>query len=322
MTAAPESMRLQKFLSRAGVASRRQAEAWMAQGRVRVNGEVAVTPGVQVVPGRDRVEVDGEEVHLQAFQWIALNKPLGTVTTRKDPRGRPTVYSLLPDEHRALRYVGRLDLLTEGLLLFTNEGDAVHGLLHPSSQVSREYRARVRGAPDQGTLRRLEEGVELEDGPARAESVRILGGRSSRRDEGALSLVLREGRTREVRRLLEAVGHPVLHLERVAFGPMRLGTLPRGKWRELEPEEISALRVAAGLESAPTKRGRAPSQRGKGASRRGDKPSTRGAKPSTRGKERTDRGRADGGRNGPGRDVKPGGKPSRPRPPGGRSDTR
>jgi len=277
-------MRLQKFLSRAGVASRREAETWMAQGRVRVNGEVAVTPGIQVTPGLDRVEVDGREVHLSDFRWIALHKPIGTVTTRKDPQGRPTVYSLLPPEHQALRYVGRLDLLTEGLLLFSNEGDAVHGLLHPSSEVSREYRARVQGVPGDATLRRLEQGVELDDGSAHAELVRLVKGASTRRDEAVLTLVLREGRNREVRRLLEAVGHPVLSLERTAFGPVRLGSLPRGEWRELEPAEISALRVTAGVKSGSSAGGT--------------------------------------GGSGGGRKVRPGEKPSRPRPRGGRSGTR
>ena len=314
MTGAPESMRLQKFLSRAGVASRRQAEAWMAQGRVRVNGEVAVTPGITVVPGRDRVEVDGREVRLQEFHWIALNKPLGTVTTRKDPRGRPTVYSLLPEKHRGLRYVGRLDLLTEGLLLFSNEGDAVHGLLHPSSEVSREYRARVRGVPDQGVVRRLEGGVELEDGPARAESVRLLEGRSARRDEAVVGLVLREGRKREVRRLLEAVGHPVLHLERVAFGPVRLGQLPRGEWRELAAGEVSALRVAAGVAPAP---------RTKPASQAepGDRTKSAGRTKSSDRTKHPSRTKPDE-RRGSGAKVRPEGKPSRPRPRGGRNDTR
>ncbi|TVR61554.1 MAG: rRNA pseudouridine synthase [Gemmatimonadales bacterium] len=281
-------MRLQKYLSRAGVASRREAETWMAQGRVRVNGEVAVTPGIQVTPGRDRVEVDGREVHLSEFRWIALNKPLGTVTTRKDPQGRPTVYTLLPPEHRSLPYVGRLDLLTEGLLLFTNEGDAMHGLLHPSSEVSREYRARVQGVPAEATLRRLEVGVELDDGPARAELVRHLKGAATRRDEAVLSLVLREGRKHEVRRLLETVGHRVVSLERTAFGPLRLGNLPRGEWRELTSEEISALRVAAGVKPEPSSRAKGGSGSGRGS----------------------------------GRKIRPGEKPNRPRPPGGRSGTR
>jgi 23S rRNA pseudouridine2605 synthase len=240
-------MRLQKFLSRAGVASRRQAEGIMAQGRVRVNGQVTTTPGSRVDPETDRVEVDGRRVTLPGFRWILLNKPRGTVTTRSDPRDRPTVYSLLPPKHRVLRYVGRLDLNTEGLLLFTNEGDTIHGLLHPSSEVSREYRARVKGEPSQDTLRQLAAGVELEDGVARAEQIRVL-----RPDQGKgalVSLVLREGRKREVRRLLRSVGHPVGRLRRVRFGPLRLGSLPTGEWRELTREEVAALRKVAGVTS-------------------------------------------------------------------------
>lgn len=240
-----EGMRLQKFLSRAGVASRREAEGLMAQGRVKVNGRVAVTPGVRVDPEEDRVEVDGRRVRLEPRRWILLNKPTGTLTTRKDPQGRPTVYSLLPDDVRSLRYVGRLDRNTEGLLLLTNDGDAIHGLLHPSSEVPRQYRAWVQGAPSERTLARLARGVELEDGPARAEDPRVL--RASREKGAIMSLVLREGRKREVRRLLEAVGHPVRRLRRVRFGPLELGDLAVGQWRELSPEEVRILRRAAGL---------------------------------------------------------------------------
>ena len=240
----PERIRLQKYLSRAGVSSRRKAEALMAQGRVRVNGERAVTPGTTVNPATDRVEVDGQVVRWDPVRWIALNKPPDTVTTRKDPGGRDTVYGLLSPEDRVLRYVGRLDRDTEGLLLFTNDGDMIHALLHPSSEVPREYRAWVRGVPDSRALAALAQGVELEDGPARAEDVRLL---KSRKDGAVLRLVLREGRKREVRRLLEAVGHPVRRLLRVRFGPVELGDLPPGKWRELSGREVRALRKAAGV---------------------------------------------------------------------------
>lgn len=239
-------MRLQKFLSRAGVASRRAAEGLIVQGRVRVNGERVVELGTRVEPDVDRVEVDGRAVSLAPRRWIALNKPRGVVTTRKDPRGRPTVYSLLPEGWTSLRYVGRLDRDTEGLLILTNDGDAAHRLLHPSSGVEREYRAWVRGAPSERTLARLEAGVELEDGPARAEAVRVL--RASEEKGAIVSLVLREGRKREVRRLLEAVGHPVRRLRRVRFGPLRLSDLDAGRWRELSPEEVRSLRRAAGLD--------------------------------------------------------------------------
>jgi 23S rRNA pseudouridine2605 synthase len=240
-----ERIRLQKFLSRAGVASRREAESLMAQGRVRVNGAAAVTPGTKVDPGEDRVELDGRLVRWDPIRWLALNKPRGTVTTRKDPRGRATVYDLLPKDARRLRYVGRLDRDTEGLLLFTNDGDGIHALLHPSSEVPREYRALVRGVPGREALSALSRGVELEDGPARAEEVRLV---KQVRGGALLTLVLREGRKREVRRLLEAVGHPTRRLRRIRFGPLELGELEPGSWRDLTPGEVRALRRAAGLD--------------------------------------------------------------------------
>ncbi len=237
-------MRLQKYLSRAGVASRREAEELILQGRVRVNGERVTRLGTRVDPAADRIEVDGQEVESRALRWILLHKPPGYITTRDDPEGRATVYSLLDPADRALSYVGRLDRDTEGLLLFTNEGDLLHALLHPSSELPREYRAEVVGRPTRVAVTRLERGVELEDGLARAEQVRILEATGAER--GTLSLVLREGRKREVRRLLAAVDHPVLRLVRVRFGPLELGNLTRGSWRELLPEEVEGLRDAVG----------------------------------------------------------------------------
>ena len=244
-----EEMRLQKFISRAGIASRRAAEGLMAQGRVKVNGKRVVSPGMSVNPRTDRVEVDGRVVRLETFRWLLLNKPAGTLCTRSDPGGRPTVYSLLPDEARSLNYVGRLDMDTEGLLVLTNDGDAVHGLLHPSSEVPRRYRARLAKVPDGAMLRRLEGGVELEDGPARPERVQLV--RALAGGGCEVELTLREGRKREVRRLFEVIGFPVTGLERIAFGPLRLGGLARGKWRELTDAEIGELRRAAGLPAEP-----------------------------------------------------------------------
>lgn len=234
-----EPVRIQKFLSRAGVASRRGAEELMVQGRVRVNGQVVTELGSRIVPGRDRVEVDGRPVEVAPFRWILFHKPSGLLTTADDPQGRPTVYDHLPDEHRGLAYVGRLDMDTEGLLLLSNEGDAVHGLLHPSSEVEREYRVGVEGRPGRSVVRRLTDGVALEDGPARAKMARLV----DQEQEGAvLELVLVEGRKREVRRLCDAIGHPVRWLRRERFGPIRLGNLARGRWRELTPGEVRAIR--------------------------------------------------------------------------------
>jgi pseudouridine synthase len=210
----------------------------MEQGRVRVNGTVVTVLGARVDPKRDVVEVDGTRVELQSPRWILLHKPAGTLTTMSDPGGRPTVYSLLPRELRTLRYVGRLDLETEGLLLFTNQGDAANRLTHPSGGYEREYYAGVKGSVDARSIAKLVQGVELEDGLAQASQVRLL-----RKEPlgDILSLVLLEGRKREVRRLLEAVGHGVRWLRRMRFGPLELGALQAGEWRELTPTEVKTL---------------------------------------------------------------------------------
>jgi pseudouridine synthase len=210
----------------------------MLAGRVRVNGGVVTELGTRVVPDRDEVEVDGRPVVLPEVRWIALNKPSGFLCTRKDTHGGATVYHILPEEMSGLRYVGRLDRDTEGLLLLTNEGDASHALLHPSREVEREYAAWVEGVPTSATLARLMRGVELDDGPALAKRAALV----ERTAGGArLSLVMIEGRKREVRRLLEAVGHPVVRLVRMRFGPIELGDLPSGSWRELSEEERRLL---------------------------------------------------------------------------------
>ncbi|MDT8339907.1 MAG: pseudouridine synthase [Longimicrobiales bacterium] len=237
-----EGVRLQKFLARAGVASRRKAEVLMRAGRVRVNGAPAGELGVRIDPDRDVVEVDGRTVHAPPARWVLLHKPAGVLTTRRDPGGGRTVYDLLPPALHPLRYVGRLDRDTEGLLLMTTDGDLLHRLTHPAFQVEREYHAQVKGAPDSATFMRLTEGVVLEDGPARA----VRAWRSSGAGPGEVRLILTEGRKREVRRMLAAVGHPVLRLRRERFGPVRLGSLAPGAWRDLEADEINRLRRTAG----------------------------------------------------------------------------
>jgi len=195
--------------------------------------------GTKVIPGKDRVELDGKVVQESVTRWVKLYKPRGALTTRSDPEGRETIYGLLPSALKELRYVGRLDLLTEGLLLLTNEGETLHRLTHPSFEVEREYEVWVQDQPSQGTLRHLLKGVELEDGPARASQVKMKG---KSRDGVVLSLVLKEGRNREVRRIIEAVGHQVLRLRRVRFGPVTLGAMKPGEWRDLSNKEIRALR--------------------------------------------------------------------------------
>jgi 23S rRNA pseudouridine2605 synthase len=235
-------VRLQKFLSQAGIASRREAERLMADGRVSVNGKVVLELGTKVKPGADRVEVDGKRIRTVGSRWILLNKPRGVITTRRDPRGRRTIYGLLPPEDHGLKHVGRLDRDTEGLLLLTNDGDLHHALLHPSREIPRRYRAVVLGIPELETLQALRKGVALEDGIARAEDVRVE--RILDRDHSVVGLTMKEGRKREVRRLLETVGHPVERLKRVAFGPIALGKLAPGRTRPLTDDEVRRLREA------------------------------------------------------------------------------
>jgi 23S rRNA pseudouridine2605 synthase len=221
----------------------------MRAGRVRVNGEVVSELGVRVVPGRDLVELDGVAVTVPSVVWIAFHKPPGVLTTRADPHGGTTVYDVLPDHLAGLRYVGRLDKDAEGLLLMTNEGEAAHRLQHPSSEVEREYRVEVAGRLGQPDVRRLLQGVELEDGPARARRARIV---EAGRVRSTLDVVLTEGRKREVRRMMSAVGHPVLRLRRTRFGSVRLGDLQPGEFRELDEEEIEGLRAC--VVPRPTRR--------------------------------------------------------------------
>ena len=237
-----EPIRLQKYLSRAGAASRREAERLMAAGRVRVNGEIVRELGTRVVPGVDDVSVDGEPGERVPSRWVVYQKPRGVLTTRSDPHGGRTVYDELPEELAGLRYLGRLDRDAEGLLLLTNAGDLAHELQHPSGEIEREYWLEVAGTVTRAGRKALLDGVELEDGPARAERVELLGSDGVR---STLTLVLTEGRKREVRRMLSALDHPVLRLRRTRFGPIRLGTLARGAWRDLTAAEIAALEAAA-----------------------------------------------------------------------------
>jgi len=236
-------LRLQKFLSRAGVASRRQAERLIEAGRVAVDGAVVTELGTRVDPNDCRVAVDGVPVALESPVWVMLHKTTGTLTSRGDPHGGATVYDALPERFHALPYVGRLDRETEGLLLFTNAGDTAHALLHPSSQVEREYEVWVAGTLEDSQIRSLLAGVELEDGPARAvRAVRP----SSGADRPDVRLVVVEGRKREVRRMLKAVRAPVRRLRRIRFGPLRLDpALKPGEYRELTEAEVLALRTRA-----------------------------------------------------------------------------
>jgi 23S rRNA pseudouridine2605 synthase len=237
-------MRLNAFLARAGVASRRRADELIKAGRVTVNGE----PGElnTDVGAHDRVEVDGTEVKRQRLRYVLLHKPPGVVTTASDPQGRLTVVELVPYEPRVVP-VGRLDTDTTGALLLTNDGPLAHRLAHPRYGVEKTYVAEVEGDPNEDALQQLEDGVELEDGPTAPARARRLG-------PGRVELVLHEGRKHQVKRMLAAVGHPVTHLHRSAYAGLTLDGVESGAWRELEPAEVAALREASAREPG---RGRA-----------------------------------------------------------------
>ncbi|HEX6063130.1 MAG TPA: pseudouridine synthase [Longimicrobiales bacterium] len=230
--------RLQKFLANAGVASRRKAEELITGGRVKVNGRVVTELGTKIDDAKDVVVVSGKQIKSADPIWIALHKPRGYLSTRRDPQGRPTVYDLLPPALHGLFYVGRLDLDSEGLLLLTNDGDTANRLLHPRYEVERVYEVLVRGELKPDRIEQLLEGVELDDGVATAQGVKVLG---LARNEMRLRMTLREGKKREVRRMLWAVGHKVLRLKRLSYGPIKLGRLPEGKWRKLSEAELASL---------------------------------------------------------------------------------
>ena len=236
-------MRLAKYLAHSGVASRRAAEDLVAAGRVTVGGEPAHDPALDVDEG-SAVAVDGRPVAPEPREVHVLNKPAGVVSTASDTHGRPTVTQLVPSTRR-LYPVGRLDADTTGLILLTNDGELAERLTHPRYEVEKVYRAHVSPSPvPEEKLRRLRQGVELEDGPtapARARQLR----------PGVVELAITEGRNRQVRRMCEAVGHRVTALERVAFGPLRLGGLPSGASRRLAEPEVERLRRAAGWKNRP-----------------------------------------------------------------------
>lgn len=231
--------RLQKLLSRAGVASRRAAEQLMLEGRVTVNGTTVRELGTKADPAGDEIRVDGRRVKFaDEHRYLLLNKPRGYMTTRSDPEGRPTVIDLLKGVREYVYPVGRLDYDSEGLLILTNDGDLAARLTHPSHEVPRVYEARVLGEPDRHDLDRLARGVTIDGRRTHLAEVRAL-----RPD--VLQVTIHEGRNRQVRKMCEAIGHPVTHLKRVAIGPIRDGRLKLGAWRELTPEEVRKLRSAS-----------------------------------------------------------------------------
>lgn len=242
--------RLQKLIARAGVAARRKAETLIAEGRVRVNGQIVDQLGAKADPERDRIEVDGKRLHFpRAFTYIVLNKPPDVVTTARDEHGRQTVLDLLKGVRSRVFPVGRLDLDAEGVLLLTDDGRLAADLTHPAGEVPKTYRAKVKGHPDDATLARLEQGVLLEDGEARARNVHRVQSPSPRGTRPQantwVELTVTEGRNRLVKRMFEAIGHPVVRLRRVRFATLTLDGLRPGQWRNLRRDELRKLRETA-----------------------------------------------------------------------------
>lgn len=233
-----QGVRLQKALAQAGVASRRASEELIAGGRVEVNGQVVTEQGMRVDPERDTIRVDGSRIppprrHL----YLALNKPRGVVSTMDDPQGRPTLAQYVP-RHQRLFHVGRLDTDTQGLLILTNDGDFANKLTHPSHEVPKTYLVELEGLLDNKTLRRLGNGLTLDDGPIKPDKVKLVSRAESR---SLVQITLHSGRNRIVRRIFDSVGHPVRQLSRISVGPVRLGQLPVGQTRELTRQELGAL---------------------------------------------------------------------------------
>jgi 23S rRNA pseudouridine2605 synthase len=226
-------VRLNAYLARAGIASRRGADELIRSGRVTVNGEIAGL--ATFVEGTDRVEVDGADIALEPLTYVLLHKPAGVVTTARDPQGRPTVVGLVGHERRVVP-VGRLDADTTGVLLLTNDGPLAHRLMHPRYEVDKVYEVEVEGEPTEEVLDALRRGVELDDGPTAPAGVDRLG-------PSHLELTLHEGRKHQVKRMLAAVGHPVTRLHRSSYAGLTAKGLAPGEWRQLSPEEVAHLRA-------------------------------------------------------------------------------
>ncbi len=239
-----EPVRLQKVLARAGVASRRASEDLIARGRVEVNGEIVTEQGVRVDPARDVIRVDGSRIPPERnHRYVVLNKPRGVVSTMDDPHGRPTVGGYLKNSERMF-HVGRLDADTEGLLILTNDGDFAQRMTHPSYEVPKTYVAVVAGSVEHATLASLRRGITLEDGLIKPDKVRLM---ERGKDRSMVEITLHSGKNRIVRRIFEAVGHPVRDLARTGIGPIRLGGMKPGEVRDLTREELGKLLDAVGL---------------------------------------------------------------------------
>ncbi len=233
--------RIQKVLARAGVSSRREAERWLAEGRITVNGSIVTQPGTRVDPERDHIKVDGKRLRpADRLVYYLLNKPAGCVTTTRDPEGRPVVMDLLSRVRERVYPVGRLDYNTSGLLLLTNDGDLAERLLRPATGCPKTYRVKVRGVPDARTLARLRRGITLEGRKTLPCRIRLVRGESN----AWLEVILSEGRNNQIRKMFRQVGHPVVKLHRVAIGPLSDRGLPAGRYRALSDTEVRRLREA------------------------------------------------------------------------------
>ncbi|HID24425.1 MAG TPA: rRNA pseudouridine synthase [Planctomycetaceae bacterium] len=235
----PRQQRLQKVLAAAGLGSRRQCEEYILAGRVTVDGHVVDQLGATVDPERQEIEVDGEPIRPQRKVYYLLNKPPGVLCTHRDPAGRCRVIDLFPADGPRLFTVGRLDENSQGLLIVTNDGELANQLAHPRYRIPRKYRVQVAGIPTQETLNQLKRGLYFAEGKFRAQSVRRV---RTRGHSAVLEIVLAGGHNREIRRLLARVGHKVMRLERIAYGPLKLGRLPVGRYRPLKKKEVEALR--------------------------------------------------------------------------------
>lgn len=279
--------RLQKVLAAAGLASRRHCEEYILDGRVTVDGKVVTALGIKVDPATQRVCVDGERVKIEKRQYFLVNKPTGVVSTNADPNGRPRVIDLLPPWKGRLFSVGRLDEGSEGLLLVTNDGDLAHRLAHPKFQVERVYRALVAGTPTDDELRQIRQGLYFTEGKFKVRDVRRI---KSSLKSTVLELVLTEGQNREIRRLLARIGHKVMKLKRIAFGPLRLGELVTGAYRPLTAAELKQLQQFASSDPArrPAARRPAPNRSPKRPARKGTRPkgTFKANKPPRRGGDR------------------------------------
>jgi 23S rRNA pseudouridine2605 synthase len=239
---------LQKVLAAAGIASRRECEQLILEGRVEVDRQVVVALGTRVDPRRQEIRVDGEALRRPTLAYFAVNKPAGVVSTSRDPAGRPRVIDLLPPNSPRVFCVGRLDVSTEGLILLTNDGELANGLTHPRHGVEKIYHVQVAGQVEPEVLAQLHRGVHLAEGFAHAKHVRI---KSRRKRSTILEMVLDEGRNREIRRLLARVGHKVQQLKRVAVGSVRLGDLPIGAVRRLDNREVQSLERCVARSKSP-----------------------------------------------------------------------